>query len=214
MDPEAMAAEYLSRNGTTDIGNDVSRAIDLIKEHPGALIGGFLLTCLVSFGLALVPLLGWFINWLIGGPIMGGLYYLYLRRIRGEDVAAGDVFAGFSLALVHLVLVAIVSHLLTAVGFFLCIVPGVYLAVGYVFAVPLVIDKKLEFWTAMEVSRRVVQRHWWTMFGLMIVAFLISIAGVLACVIGIFFTIPVALAALMYAYEDLFRPGEATAAVV
>jgi uncharacterized membrane protein len=111
-------------------------------------------------------------------------------------------------------LVSIVSHLLTAVGFFLCIVPGVYLAVGYVFAVPLVIDKKLEFWTAMEVSRRVVQQHWWTMFGLMIVAFLISIAGVLACGVGIFLTVPVALAAVMYAYEDLFKPGAATPAVV
>ena len=214
MDPEAMAAEYLSRNGTTDIGNDVSRAIDLVKEHPGPLIGGFVLTCLVSFGLGLVPLLGWFISWLIGGPIAGGLYYVFLRRIRGEEVAAGDVFAGFSLALVNLVLVAIVSNLLTAVGFFLCVVPGVYLAVGYVFAVPLVIDKKLEFWPAMEVSRRVVQRHWWTMFGLMIVAFLISIAGVLACGVGIFLTVPVAVAALMYAYEDLFRPGAEPPAVV
>jgi uncharacterized membrane protein len=62
----------------------------------------------------------------------------------------------------------------------------------------------MEFWTAMEVSRRVVHRHWWSTLGLMIVLALITLAGFLACIVGALITIPVASASLMFVYEDLF----------
>jgi uncharacterized membrane protein len=118
----------------------------------------------------------------------------------------GDVFAGFNLAFLHLTLAGLVKTLLTSLGFVLCILPGIYLGVGYVFALPLVIDKKMEFWPAMEVSRRVVHRHWWSTFALVIVLALIACAGFLVCIVGALVTMPVASAALMYVYEDLFGP--------
>ena len=104
----------------------------------------------------------------------------------------------------HLVLVGLVKWLLTSLGLVLCILPGIYLAVGYVFALPLVIDKKMEFWTAMEVSRRVVHEHWWSIFALVIVLALVAFSGFLLCGVGEVITIPLASAALMYVYEDLF----------
>jgi uncharacterized membrane protein len=107
-------------------------------------------------------------------------------------------------------LVGLIKWLLTSLGLVLCILPGIYLAVGYVFAVPLVIDKRMEFWPAMEVSRQVVHRHWWSMFGLVIVLALVALAGFVVCGVGALVSIPVASASLMYVYEDLF--GEVTAA--
>ena len=74
------------------------------------------------------------------------------------------------------------------------------------FALLLVIDKKYDFWAAMEVSRRVVHKQWWTLFGLLIVAFLINVIGILACLVGWIVATPVSIAAINYAYEDLFRP--------
>ena len=56
----------------------------------------------------------------------------------------------------------------------------------------------------MEVSRQVVHRHWWSMFGLMIVLAIVACAGFLACFVGALISIPVASASLMYVYEDLF----------
>ena len=38
----------------------------------------------------------------------------------------------------------------------------------------LVIDKKLEFWPAMELSRKVITHHWWTIFGLLLVCGLVT----------------------------------------
>jgi hypothetical protein len=197
---EAIADEYLKRHVVIDIGRAISRAWTLVRDHMAVLVGATVLGWLVTVGLAFVPILGW----IVGFVLMGGLDYMFLRRIRGEEVQIGDVFAGFNLALVNLTLAGLVKWLLTTLGFALCILPGIYLLVGYMFALPLVIDKKMEFWTAMEVSRRVVHAHWWSLFGLAIILILVALCGFLLCGIGALVSIPVSSAALMYVYEDLF----------
>ena len=72
------------------------------------------------------------------------------------------------------------------------------------FALPLVIDKKMDFWPAMEVSRRVVHKHWWSTLALVIVLALVAFAGFLLCGVGELITSRCDSAALMYVYEDLF----------
>jgi hypothetical protein len=200
--PEVIADEYLRRGGVVNIGSAVSRGWALVRDNPGVLVGATVLGWLITIGLAFVPVLGW----VVGIALLGGLDYVFIRRIRGDTVQVGDVFAGFNQAFLHLTLAGLVKWLLISLGFVLCILPGIYLGVGYVFALPLVIDKKMEFWPAMEVSRRVVDRHWWSTFGLVIVLALITLAGFLACGVGAVVTVPVASASLMYVYEDLFGP--------
>jgi len=135
---------------------------------------------------------------------MGSLYYFLLKLIRGERAEFGDAFAGFSLAFLQLFLAGLVSSLLTCAGLLLCLLPGIYLAVAWVFALPLVVDKKMDFWPAMELSRKVVHRHWWVLFGLLLVNVLICLLGLAACIVGLFIAQPVAYGALIYAYEDIF----------
>lgn len=203
---EAIAATYLQRRAPVDISRAVSRAWALVMDNLWPIAGGTVLAWLISVGLAPVPILGW----IVGFVLLGGLDYMILRRIRGESVQIGDVFAGFNRAFLDLTMAGLVKWLLTTIGLVLCILPGIYLAVGYLFALPLVIDKKMEFWTAMEVSRRVVHEHWWATFGLAIVLILIALAGFLVCGVGAVISVPVASTALMYVYEDLF--GEPAAA--
>lgn len=198
--PEAIAARYLQRGAPVDISRAISRAWGLVMDNLWTIAGATVLGWLITVGLAAVPVLGW----IIGFVLLGGLDYLILRRIRGEEVQIGDVFAGFNRAFLDLTMTGLVKWLLTTLGLVLCILPGIYLAVGYVFALPLAIDKKMEFWTAMEVSRRVVHEHWWAVFGLAIVLALLALAGFLVCGVGAVISIPVASAALMYVYEDLF----------
>ena len=63
------------------------------------------------------------------------------------------------------------STFLAGVGYLFCILPGVFLQIAWIFSVPLVADKHLEFWSAMELSRKVVTRVWFKVFGLAILAF-------------------------------------------
>jgi hypothetical protein len=207
VDPEALAAEILARDYTVEMGLCIGRGWQLVKANFWLLVGASFVAGLIAGGGAL-PWVGPLIGLILGGPMMGGLFALYLKRIRGQPASFGDAFAGFSL-FVPLMLAHIVSGLLTGLGVLLCVLPGIYLGVSWVFALPLVIDKRLDFWPAMELSRKVVTRHWWQMFGLLILCGLVTLAGLLACCVGVIVTAAVAEAALMYAYEDIFgaRPA-------
>jgi predicted Ser/Thr protein kinase len=141
---------------------------------------------------------------LLMGPLYGGLYLYFLKKVRGEATTIETAFAGFSNRFLHLFLAGFVTHLLIWLGVLCFILPGIYLLVAWTFTLPLVIDQGLDFWTAMEVTRKVVTRHWWKLLWFKIVLVLVSISGVLACGVGLLVTLPLGVAALMYAYEDIF----------
>jgi serine/threonine protein kinase len=149
---------------------------------------------------------------LIWGPLSGGLSLYFLRKIRGEKATVETVFSGFSNRFLNLFLAGFVSGLLIWLGFLCLILPGIYLMIAWMYAVPLVIDKQLDFWSAMELSRKVVTKHWWKFLGFAIVCALLMFAGVLALVIGVFLMTPLILGALNYAYEDIFVGARQTAA--
>jgi uncharacterized membrane protein len=94
---------------------------------------------------------------------------------------------------------------LTCIG----MIPLTYFAVAWTFAYTLVIDQGLGPWTALEVSRRVITKHWFSMFGLMICASILALLGLVGLVVGFFFTLPLALGSILYAYEDLCGPPQA-----
>ena len=93
---------------------------------------------------------------------------------------------------------------LASIGFVLALIPATYFGVSWMFTLPLVVDKGLDFWTAMGASRKMVGKHFWLVLGLMIVCGLINMVGLLACCVGLFFSIPLVFAAFMYAYESIF----------
>jgi uncharacterized membrane protein len=133
-----------------------------------------------------------------------GLFKYYLKLIRGESAGVGDAFAGFGASTGQLVMLSVVQMILMLIGYALCFIPGIYLAVAWYFAIPLVIDKQMGFWEAMELSRKMASKHWFLIFGFLIVYGLLAVAGVIACCVGIFVTMPIGFAALMYAYETIF----------
>lgn len=59
----------------------------------------------------------------------------------------------------------------------------------------------------MELSRKVVSKHWWKFLWFLIVLALIHLFGYLCCWVGIFVATPFSMAALAYAYEDIFGPA-------
>jgi hypothetical protein len=118
------------------------------------------------------------IYFIFKGVFDGGLNLVFIRRIRGQPAVVGDVFAGFNIAFAQLLLAGVVSGILTMIGAICCcLFPGIYLFIAWTFGVALVIDKKLEFWSALELSRKVVTRVWFQMFGLTILAFLPFLVG-------------------------------------
>jgi uncharacterized membrane protein len=89
-----------------------------------------------------------------------------------------------------------------------CLIPLIFLTVNWMFTLPLIVDKRLDFWPAMQTSMKMVRKHWWQLFGLIILVGLINGAGVLLCCVGLLFSMPLGFAAMMYAYETIFSPSQ------
>jgi hypothetical protein len=227
--PAVPADQLLTRDYSLDIGSCVSRSWELLKAHFWPIIGISLLV-MVAMG-AINQIVGlvtgpemrvmvmrrrfspgtvsiFFGASIVTAPayavLMGGLFRYYLKLIRGQRAEIGDAFSGFTIAFGQLALVGLVKAILSLVGYLFCILPGIYLSVAWIFAVPLVIDRRMEFWEAMKLSRKVVSRHWFLLFGFVLVLALIDVCGLLVCCIGLLVSIPLSWVALMYAYEDMF----------
>ena len=203
-DGQRQAREALLHDYRLDIGDCIGRAWDLLRRDFWFLLGASIVAGLIASG-GFVPYLGIVASLIIGGPMMGGLSVLYLKKIRNHAVSFGDIFLGFGPSFGALLGAHLICILLTSVGIMLCILPGIYLAISWIFTIPLVIDKRMGFWDAMELSRKVIGRHWWKMFGFVIVIGLLGIAGLLVCIVGVFVACTIGQIALMYAYEDIFH---------
>ena len=218
----------LGRDYALDIGSCISRSWELVKRHFGPIVGiTFLVVLAIGVFNQLIGLLSGpairgmiferrisveavfivFATSVVGTPVyvvlVAGLFKYYLKLIRGEPAGIADAFSGFSSALGQLVLLGLVSGFLSLIGYLLCLLPGIYLTVSWMFAVPLVIDRGMGFWDAMEFSRKVIAKHWFLMFAVQLVCGLIAACGIIACCIGILVTMPIGWVALMYAYEDI-----------
>jgi hypothetical protein len=180
---QAQAARFLAQTsaegnwagaagGGISIGRCLSSAGQLVGENFGLLAGSCALVWLLGMVSQFLPLVGGFLYLMLEGVLYGGLCLIFLRRIRGQPAAIGDVFTGFGPLFTQLALAGAVTAMLSFVGVLLCVLPWVYLTVAWVFAVPLVADKGLSFWNAMELSRTQVTRVWFQAFLLMVAAFL------------------------------------------
>lgn len=81
-----------------------------------------------------------------------------------------------------------------------------FVSVSWIFAFALVIDKGLGPWTAMAVSWRVVTRNWFSVFFTLLLGSILTMLGLIGLFIGVLFTLPLMIGALLYAYESLCNP--------
>ncbi len=249
------------RDYELDLGGCISRGWELVKNNMGLLFVATLVYILIECaigGLAQIPIIGAIFsvgNFVISGPLMGGVLYLFIRAIRREPAEIGDIFSGFRRAFAQLFLGTLVQSLLigacmlpfiimfvikflplaphlqhlqpgtppdketiaalesvllaTLPVLLVCAIPATYLGVCWKFTLPLIVDRQVDFWTAMGTSRRMVSKHWWLVFGLVILISLLNIVGLCLCCVGLLFTIPIGIAALMFAYETIFSEGQA-----
>lgn len=252
------SVNFLERDYELDLGGCITRGWELVKNNLGVFFVGALIYFAVQGAMGMlgnIPLIGLVFsiaNFVISGPLMGGVLWLFLRGVRGEPAEVGDVFAGFKRSFGSLFLATLVQGLLiglvmlpfiiifvmkfiaagvnmdphnfehdpaaaqqfikTMVSIVLttlpvalvCAIPAIYLGTCWKFSLPLIMDKDMDFWTAMKTSMKMVNKHWWQVFGLMVLIGLVNLGGLLACCIGVLFTVPVTFAALMYAYETIF----------
>ena len=99
---------------------------------------------------------------------------------------------------------AIISMLLIYLGMFLLIIPGLYLAIAYMLAIPLVVERGLTPWQALEASRKAITQHWFKVFGLFLLLGLITLISAIPLGIGLVWSIPLFVIAMGVLYRTIF----------
>jgi uncharacterized membrane protein len=84
------------------------------------------------------------------------------------------------------------------------VVPGIYLSVAYILAIPLVVERGLSPWQALEASRKAISQHWFKVFGLFLLLGVLMSLSMIPFGIGLLWTIPLMVVSLGVLYRTIF----------
>ncbi|MCB1616954.1 MAG: DUF975 family protein, partial [Pseudomonadales bacterium] len=131
------------------------------------------------------------------------LFMMGLRRSVEAPVHAGLVI-GFYHKTLPLFLTTLLMYLMIVIGFICLILPGIYLSIAYSMAMPLVAEKNLGPWEALETSRKAISKRWFTVFGLWLVLGIAVFISMIPLGIGLIWTMPMMMIAYGIVYRNMF----------
>ena len=178
----------------------ISTAITFVQEASVSTSGGGMAS-LVEIVITLVLF-----------PLGVGLGLLGIRRAAGKDTPVSTLWEPYSHAL-PLIVMFVLMAVLVVVGFFLLVLPGIYLSIAYSFAPYLIVEKNMGVWEALETSRKAITQYWWRYFGLMIVALVLIIIGAIPLLIGLIWVLPIVAIATGEVFAKTFGSPEADALI-
>ncbi len=138
-------------------------------------------------------------------PLLVGIMMMAIEYSRGKQITFKSIFNYYQFA-GKLALASIIIHIFTLLGLMLFILPAIYVSVAYVFTMPLIVDKGMDVWEAMEYSRKTVTKHWFKVAGLMALLSIMIVLGAMAMGIGLIWAVPLMFVTLYgLAYPIMFE---------
>lgn len=195
-----------------EIGAVISKAWSMTKGYKRTLLGAYGILILVNIafsalGIAVagngtLTIILNIISFVVAVPLNAGVFMLGIHRAAGRPVQAMQI-TGYYGRTLELVLFNIVMILMIVIGFVLLVIPGIYLSIAYIFALPLVVDKKMGIWAALEASRKTITHKWFKFFGLFFVLGLMVILSSIPALIGLIWVLPLASLVVGVLYVDI-----------
>ena len=136
-------------------------------------------------------------------PLSLGVLLLGYARANDEALKVDTIFNYYTYVW-PLVFAAFLTAILTYIGFLFFLLPGIYLSIAYSFTLPLIVDKKLDVWAAMEVSRQAVTKQWFSVFGIFVILGIITMLSAIPMGIGLIWSIPLLMIAHGVMYRKIF----------
>jgi uncharacterized membrane protein len=136
-------------------------------------------------------------------PMMVGIMVMGIRHSQRKPVSAGSIFNYFHRA-PGAILWYFLCMLMIMLGYLLLIIPGIYLSFAYMFSLPLMIEKDMGAWQALEVSRKAVTRIWFRATGFLLLISLLLALGMIPLGIPLIWILPWVTLAFAMVYFKLF----------
>ncbi len=80
----------------------------------------------------------------------------------------------------------------------------IIISVGFTFAFPLIVDRRLNGLDAVKLSFKAGMANFWRLLGMMLLTGIMAAVGMAFCIVGMFLVLPITYAAVAAAYEQVF----------
>jgi uncharacterized membrane protein len=143
-------------------------------------------------------------------PLFAGLLMLSIKHCSGTMVPANSVFNYFSywkklwIYPVVMTAIALIQELDIGALSFIVFLLMIFLAVTYFMFIPLVAEKNLSTWEALETSRKTIFHHWFKTLWFIILIGLIMLGSMLTLGIALIWTLPWIYNAIAVLYRNMF----------
>lgn len=178
----------------------VEKGWDLVRENWLVLGAMFF----IQFAIGAVPHIGFWVQFIVGGAISVGIWRAVLGMIDGRKPTVGMMFEGFD-RFADAFLGTLVATALVILGCIALIVPGIILALMWLFLYPILGETRLGFWPAMRASAVLTEGYRWRLFLLALAGIPVLILGLVALCVGVFIAEAVMVTAFALAYRFLQR---------
>lgn len=181
------------------VGGVISEAFELYGANAAPLIGTAVVVFLIAgviqgilgdSGSIVLGFVGAIVA-LVAGVLYTGFVVSLVADVRDgkRDFSVGDLLRKASHAILPLIGNGILFGIAVTIGFLLLIVPGLYLLTIWAVVAPAIVIERAGVIEAFGRSHELVRGNGWTVFGAIVVAFLIliaasAIAGALGAAIG------------------------------
>ena len=178
-----------------DVGRVISQTFSTYGANAGPLLGSAFIIFLISGVLqGLLNDEGGLILTLIAtvvGLIAQALYTGFVVRLVEDtrdgrrDMTAGQMMSDARPAILPLIINGILRGIAIAIGLFLLIIPGLYLMTIWAVTSPAIVSESEDSIGAFGRSHELVKGNGWPVFGVIVIAFLITVAvSIVAVAIG------------------------------
>ncbi len=137
----------------------------------------------------------------VEAAISAGYYGGMLDIANGQPVAIGSFFRPRNI--VSVILATLIVGVLTGIGLFLCIIPGILVSIFTVFSTVAIIDRNLSPIDGIKASIDIVKKNFGQTLLACLTAAAIMFVGALLCGVGLLVAAPVAYLFLVYTYRKL-----------
>ncbi len=193
--------------GAPDVGAALSYGWKKFQSYAGPVLAVILVPLVAQLIVSIVgrvavnslfgSLLFGVIGFVIGAVGALGIYRTALMITAGETPDLAKAFQydrwgewlGFS----------IVYGLIVGIGFALCIIPGLVALAFFGMAPYFFIDRRMSVGDALRASREAASRNYAMP---VVLAIIVGVLGIIACLIGVFVTAPVAYIAVAFLYRN------------
>lgn len=133
------------------------------------------------------------LSWLFGlllAPLYVGLIYIVNKYNTKNTVEFSDLFIGYRQNFVNILIYSILSGIISTVAAALCFFPFFFVYPLLMLGYPILLFENASATEALGKSFNVAKENYGTFLGVTLLGFIISVAGVILCGIGIILTAP------------------------